>query len=85
VAVPLRGTRKRRFLDGPSVPAILQGFAQQPQTLEAVPEKILRDLHACWSNNDELLAEEREWFNIGILALGAATTISLGLYAWALT
>jgi hypothetical protein len=45
----------------------------------------LRDLHACWSNNDALLAAERKWFNIGILALALATTISLGLYAWALT
>lgn len=86
VAVPLRGTSaKRKFLHGPQVPAILQGFAEQPQTLEAVLERTLRDLHACWSNNDALLAAERKWFNIGILALALATTISLGLYAWALT
>jgi hypothetical protein len=86
VAVPLRGsTAKRKFLDGPQVPAILQGFAQQPQTLEAVLERTLRDLQTCWSINDALLAAERKWFNIGILALAIATTISLGLYAWALT
>jgi hypothetical protein len=86
VAVPLRGTTaKRRFLHGPSVPAILEGFARHPQTLEAVLERTLRDLHECWLNNDELLAAERRWFNIGILALSFATTVSVGLYAWALT
>ena len=86
VAVPLRGTTaKRKFLHGPSVPAILEGFADQPQTLETVLERTLRDLHECWLNNDALLAAERRWFNIGILTLGLATTISLSLYAWDLT
>lgn len=86
VAIPLRGTTaKRKFLHGPQVPAILQGFAERPQTLEAVLERTLRDLQACWSNNDVLLAAERKWFNIGILTLGIAITISIGLYAWALT
>jgi len=86
VAVPLRGTTaKRRFLHGPSVPAILEGFARQSQTLEAVLERTLRDLHECWLNNDVLLVAERKWFKIGIWALGFATTVSVGLYAWALT
>jgi hypothetical protein len=85
VAVPLRRpTERRKFLHGPSVPAILQGFAQQPQTLEAVLEKVLRDLHAAWDNNDALLAEERKWFMVGAVSLAIATTVSLGLYAWAL-
>lgn len=86
VAVPLRGTTAgRKFLHGPSVPAILGGFAQQPQTLEAVLEKTLRDLQASWATNDALLAKERKWFNVGIMSLAAATAISLGLYAWALS
>lgn len=86
VAVPLRGTTaKRKFLHGPSVPAILEGFSQQRQTLEAVLERTLRDLHECWLSNDVLLAAERRWFNVGIMAFGVASTVSVGLYAWALT
>jgi len=86
VAVPLRGTStRRRFLQGPNVAGILGGFARDPQTLEAVLEKVLRDLNESWVNNDRLLAEESRWFRLGILSLGVATLLSLGLYAWALT
>ena len=56
-----------------------------PYTLEQLLEKLLVDLDKSWSNNDSILQVEQRSFYRGGAALGIATLITLGLYAWGLS
>jgi hypothetical protein len=92
-AMPLRRpSSKREFRDGPSVPEFLARYetgpteaGHVPYTLEHMLQMLLVDLHTSWSNNDSLLGEEQRSFYWGAAALGVATLITLGLYAWGLS
>ncbi len=46
---------------------------------------LMQDLYESWSVNDKLLEVEARRFRRGVLTLGAATVVSLGLYAWGLS
>lgn len=89
-AVPLRRpSSEREFSDGPRVPEFLASLEttpkEAPHTLEYMLQLLLVDLHTSWRNNDSLLAEEQRSFYSGAAALGIATLITLGLYAWGLS
>jgi hypothetical protein len=93
-AIPLRRpSSKRTFTDGPSVPQLLARYEAGksteagggPYTLEEMLAMLLVDLHTSWRNNDKLLAEEQRSFYWGAAALGIATLITTGLYAWGLS
>jgi hypothetical protein len=92
-ATPLRRpSSKREFRDGPRVPEFLARYetapteaGQVPYTLEHILQTLLVDLQRSWRNNDRLLAEEQRSFYWGAAALGIATLITLGLYAWGLS
>jgi hypothetical protein len=92
-ATPLRRpSSKREFSDGPRVPEFLARYetgpaeeGQVPYTLEYLLQILLVDLHKTWRNNDTLLAQEQRSFYWGAAALGIATLITLGLYAWGLS
>jgi hypothetical protein len=93
-ATPLRRSLpKREFSDGPSVPEFLARYekgrtteeGQVPYTLEYMLQMILVGLQESWRNNDSLLAEEQRSFYWGAAALGIATLVTLGLYAWGLS
>jgi hypothetical protein len=93
-AIPLRrASAKRTFRDGPSVPQFLARFetgkpteaGHVPYTLEEIFTTLLVDLHTSWRSNDCLLVAEQQWFYRGAAALGVATLIAVGLYAWGLS
>lgn len=93
-AMPLRrASSKRTFKDGPSVPQLLARYeigkpadgGYTAYTLEEMLAMLLVDLHTSWRNNDTLLAEEQRSFYRGAIALGIATLITVGLYAWGLS
>jgi len=93
-AIPLRrSSSKRTFKDGPSVPQLLSRYeagksaevGKMPYTLEEMLAMLLVDLHTSWRNNDSLLAVEQRTFYWGAMALGVATLITVGLYAWGLS
>jgi hypothetical protein len=93
-AMPLRRPSSGRpFRDGPSVPQFLARFeagkpteaGYVPYTLEEILAMLLVDLHTSWRSNDSLLAGEQRSFYWGATALGVATLITIGLYAWGLS
>lgn len=93
-AMPLRRpSSKRTFLGGPSVPQLLARFeagkstqpGEMPYTLEEMFAMLLVDLHTAWRNNDTILVEEQRSFYRGAAALGIATLMTIGLYAWGLS
>lgn len=85
VGFPLLPRRSKRFQHGPSVPTAVQSFATSPQPLERMMERLLRDLHSSWRNNDALLAAEGRWITASMLTLAVATGVSVGLFAWRLS
>ena len=75
---------KERFKAGPHIPSVLVAISSEPQTVEQVLTRLLKDLQATWQINDSLLATERRFLRFGTYALGVASVASVALYGWGL-
>ncbi|MFZ2056054.1 MAG: hypothetical protein WAV54_01410 [Acidimicrobiales bacterium] len=78
-------SEKRRFQHGPHVPSLLLAISREPQTLEQIIGRLIKDLQTTWQNNDALLATERKFLRIGLYVLCIASVVGAGLYAWGLS